>query len=158
MLAQVLLVLGLVVVTLATVLAVFVLGMRAKSPLALRAVRRLSRVLNPMQMKTAGTPGAFASVIEHRGRVSGTPYATPVGAVPAGEDFVISLPYGTDAHWVRNVLAGGSAVLRTEGATYRVDRPELVPLRDVEDCFSAADNRLHHLFGVDRVLRLRRAA
>jgi hypothetical protein len=28
---------------------------------------------------------------------------------------------------------------------------------DVEDCFSAADARMHRLFGVDRVLRVRRA-
>lgn len=156
MLGQVLLVAGAAVVSIAVLLVLFVIGMRAKSPLALAAVRRISRLFNPMQMKTAGQPGAYASVIEYRGRVSGRHYTTPVGAVPAGDDFVISLPYGTGSQWVRNVLAGGTATLRSEGETYRVDRPELIPLRDVEDCFSAADGRMHRLFGVDRVLRVRR--
>lgn len=158
MLGQVLLVLGSVVLVLGALLGLLVLGMRAKSPLALAAVRRISRLFNPLQMKTAGTPGAFASVIEHRGRSSGRAYSTPVGAVPSGEDFVISLPYGTGAHWVRNVIAAGAATLRTEGAVHRVERPELIPLREVEDCFSPADNRMHRLFGVDQVLLVRRAA
>jgi hypothetical protein len=158
MLGQVVLVVGVAVVSIAVLLVLFVFGMRAKSPLALAAVRRISRLFNPMQMKTAGKPGAYASVIEYRGRVSGRHYATPVGAVPAGADFVISLPYGTGSQWVRNVLAGGTATLRSEGATYRVDHPELVPLASVEQAFSVADQRMHRLFRVDEVLRVRRAA
>jgi deazaflavin-dependent oxidoreductase (nitroreductase family) len=158
MFGQLVLVLGVGILVVAGLLVLLIVGMRAKSSLALSAVRRISRVFNPMQMRTAGTPGAFASVIEHRGRVTGRAYATPVGAVPAGNDFVISLPYGTGSHWLRNVLAAGAATLRTEGQTFEVDRPELIPLCDVEDCFSTADQRLHRLFRVDQVLRVRRAA
>ena len=52
---------GLIILLLA-----FVFGMRAKSPVVLRAVRRFNRrFMNPGQMKTAGTPGAYAGVIRH---------------------------------------------------------------------------------------------
>jgi hypothetical protein len=62
----------------------FMLGMRARSRPLLDAVRRFNRaVSNPRQMQSAGTPGAYASVIRHTGRSSGRPYATPVGAVAA---------------------------------------------------------------------------
>ena len=51
-----------------TVAAVFVGGMRAKWPPVVDTVRRTHRaVFNPEQMKSAGTPGAFASVIRHTG-------------------------------------------------------------------------------------------
>jgi hypothetical protein len=61
----------------------FMLGMRARSRPLLDAVRRFNRaVANPRQMRSAGTPGAYASVIRHTGRTSGRPYATPVGRWP----------------------------------------------------------------------------
>ena len=42
-------------------------------------VRRFNRAFgNPHQMKTAGTPGAYASVIRHVGRKTGRSYETPV--------------------------------------------------------------------------------
>ena len=52
---------------------VFVVGMRAKSPPVLDAVRRASRAMKPLVLKSAGTPGASASVIRHVGRATGRP-------------------------------------------------------------------------------------
>jgi hypothetical protein len=65
---------GALVVGLVAYAAVVMVGMRTKSPKALRVVRRVNRaVLNPMQMRSAGQVGAYASIIRHRGRVSGRP-------------------------------------------------------------------------------------
>lgn len=137
--------------------SVLVIGMRRKSPLVLDTVRRLNRaVFNPQQMRSAGTPGAYASVIHHRGRSSGRAYETPVGAVSTDEGFVIALPYGTHSDWVKNVLASGSATLVTEGSTYAVDEPEIVSMEGIEAWFPPQDQRSHRLFGVDQGLRLRR--
>jgi hypothetical protein len=148
---------GILLLGLVTISVVFLLGMRAKSPWVLGPVVWFSRtVINPRQMKSAGRPGAYASVIRHRGRVSGRSYETPVGAVPAGDGFVIALPYGSRANWLKNVLASGFATLLTEGHTYEVDRPEIVPMRAVETSFSVEDQRSHRLFRVDRCLRVRR--
>ncbi|MET0326316.1 MAG: hypothetical protein ABW219_13920, partial [Ilumatobacteraceae bacterium] len=44
---------------------VFVTGMRAKSPPVVDGVRRLGRAMRPMAIKSAGAPGASASVIHH---------------------------------------------------------------------------------------------
>jgi deazaflavin-dependent oxidoreductase (nitroreductase family) len=135
---------------------VFVAGMRAKSPLVLDTVRRTSRAMKPLALKSAGTPGAYASVIRHVGRTTGRAYETPVGAVATDDGFVIALPYGPNTDWLKNVLASGSATIVDEGNTYDVDRPEVVPMAAAGRCFSSQDQRAHRVFGVDLCLRVRR--
>jgi deazaflavin-dependent oxidoreductase (nitroreductase family) len=138
---------------------VFLVGMRKKSPPVLRAVRRMNRAFwNPRAMETAGTPGAYASVIRHVGRTSGRPYETPVGAVATDAGFVIALPYGTQADWLKNVLAYGSATIVDEGETHAVDHPEVVPLTVTAAAFPSSDQRSLRLFGVDQCLQVRRVA
>jgi deazaflavin-dependent oxidoreductase (nitroreductase family) len=136
----------------------FVLGMRAKSPLVQGPIVWVSkRWLNRRQMRSAGTPGAYAGVVRHVGRVSGRAYETPVTIVAADDAFLVALPYGTGTQWLRNVLAAGSATIVTEGHTHEVDRPELVPMETVADAFPESDRKTFRLFKVDRALRLRRA-
>lgn len=125
----------------------------------LALVRRFNRrVTNRRVMKTAGQRGADASVVRHIGRSSGKEYATPVGITEAGEDFLISLPYGTTPDWLKNVLAAGTAEVVHEGTTYRITEPELVPVASVARYQSRSERLGLRLFGVDQVLRLRRAA
>lgn len=132
-------------------------GMRTKSPPVLRAVRKVNRrVLNPRQMRSAGTEGAFASVVHHVGRTTGTSYETPVGAVPTPDGFVIALPYGSESDWLKNVLAAGGATLVSGGEAHTVGEPEIVVADAVAHHFSRADQRAHRLFGVDEALRVRR--
>jgi deazaflavin-dependent oxidoreductase (nitroreductase family) len=135
---------------------VFVVGMRTKSPVVLDTVRRTSRAMKPLALKSAGTPGAYASVIRHVGRTTGRAYETPVGAVAIDDGFVIALPYGPNTDWLKNVLASGSAIIVDEGNTYDVDRPELVPMAAAGAYFSPQDQRAHRMFGVDQCLRVRR--
>jgi hypothetical protein len=149
---------GFLVIALGVVGAVFLLGMRTKSPLVQDKVRRINRgFTNPRVLKTAGTPGASASIIHHTGRTSGRSHATPVGPFAVGESFVIALPYGPGADWVKNVLASGSATLVHEGATIPIDRPEVVPLTLVVEDLPASQQRLLRVFGVEECLRVERA-
>ncbi len=60
------------------------------------------------------------------------------------------------ADWVKNVLAAGSATLITEGQTYEVDQPEIVPLGDVVDVLPSNERRNLRLFRVEQALRGRR--
>ena len=54
---------GAVLLVLVAIALVFVLGMRAKSPLVLDPLIRLQRAtINPRQMRSAGSPGAYAAV------------------------------------------------------------------------------------------------
>jgi len=147
-----------VVAGVATLGAVFLWGIRAKSPPVVDAVRRTNRrVLNPRQLRSAGTEGAFASVVQHLGRSSSRRYATPVGAVPTEDGFVIALPYGTRADWVRNVLAAGSATILREGRSFDVVDPRLVATSEVEQFFPPTDRRSFRLLHVDEALQLRLA-
>lgn len=158
MFGQVIALAGALVVGVVALGILFVLGMRAKSPLVQRPIVWFSkRFMNPQQMKTAGTPGAYAAVIRTVGRTSGRAYATPIGAVADGDGFLIGLPYGTRPQWLRNLLAAGRATLVHEGATYAVDRPEVVPLGTVSSRFSASDQRSFRIFNVTEAVRVRRA-
>lgn len=150
--------LGAVTIGLGAGAAVFLLGMRRRSPPVLNTVRRVNRaVFNPRQMSSAGSPGAYASVVRHRGRTSGTSYETPVAAVPTGDGFVIALVYGRDTDWLRNVLSDGTATIVHEGDTVAVDRPEVIPMAAAAGYFPAKDLRSMRLFGVDQCLQVRRA-
>jgi deazaflavin-dependent oxidoreductase (nitroreductase family) len=149
-------VLGVVALVLLVLVIVFLLGMRRKSPSVLRTVRRFNRAfVNPRQLRTAGTPGAYASVIRHVGRTSGRAYETPVGAFATDDGFVIALPYGSDPDWLKNVMAAGTATLVHEGVTYRVDRPELIPTTEAAPFLPDKEVRNLGRFAVDQCLGLR---
>jgi deazaflavin-dependent oxidoreductase (nitroreductase family) len=79
-----------------------------------RLVRTFARWLVPL------------AVVVHRGRRSGRRYRTPVAAFRAGDAYVISLPYGVDRDWVRNVLAAGGCTLERGGRRLELTRPSLL--------------------------------
>lgn len=137
------------------VMVVFLVGMRTKNPAVVDTVRRFNRaVANPRQLRSAGTPGAYASIIHHVGRSSGRAYETPIGAMPVDDGFVVALPYGRRADWLQNVLAAGRATLVHDGATVEVVEPEVVPTESVIDALPTGERRTLGLFGVDECLRL----
>jgi deazaflavin-dependent oxidoreductase (nitroreductase family) len=157
MLMQVAILVGALFLGVVAIALVYVLGMRAKSPLVLSPLIRLQRaIINPKQMRSAGTPGAYASVIRHRGRTSGRPYETPVGVVAADDGFLIALVYGSRTNWLQNVLASGSATIVHEGQTYEVDQPEIIPMQTVAARFAGGDQQGFRLLAVDQALRVRR--
>lgn len=151
----VLVVVGLLLVLL-VIGIVFLVGMRTKSPPVINAVRRFNRAFtNPRAMKSAGTPGAYASVIRHVGRASGRPYETPVGVFATDDGFVIALPYGSDPDWLKNVLASGSATIVHEGNTYPVDQPALIPTTAAAPHLPEKEQRTLRMFAVDQCIRVR---
>jgi deazaflavin-dependent oxidoreductase (nitroreductase family) len=139
-------------------LALLVAGMRWRLPAVLDIVRRLNRSLtNPRVMRTAGTDATSTSVIHHVGRKSGRTYETPVDTIAATTGFLIALPYGTRADWVRNVLAAGSATVTTRGERVDVDRPTIVATADVAGQLPAKTLRTLRLFGVSQCLHLEKS-
>lgn len=137
---------------------VFTIAIRAKCSPVLTGIRKMNRaVMNPRQMGTAGKPGAYASIVRHVGRNSGTSYETPVQALPTEDGFVIPLPYGRTADWMKNVLAAGSATIVKDGVENPVAQPEVVPMAEVIDFFGPNDNRAFSVFNVEQALRVRHA-
>jgi deazaflavin-dependent oxidoreductase (nitroreductase family) len=144
-------------VGLVAVVVVYVLGVRSKSSAVRNAARGFHRAVgNPLQMRSAGTPGTYASVIRHEGRTTGMIYETPVWAVPTEDGFVIAIVYGSRTDWLKNVLAGGAAAIVHEGRTYAVDQPEIVPIESARKYFPVTIQRIHRRIRVDRCLRVRR--
>ncbi|WP_232069355.1 nitroreductase family deazaflavin-dependent oxidoreductase [Mycobacterium saskatchewanense] len=68
------------------------------------------------------------ALLEHVGRHSGRTYVTPVGAFPFEDGFVIGLSYGADVDWCRNIMASGRAAVTWRGQTFRLERPEIIPM------------------------------
>ena len=157
--APILIVVGVMLLVVVIVLVVFMLGMRGKTPWVLNAVRRFARGIgNPYQMRSAGKPGSYASVIRHRGRVSARAYETPVAARVTEDGFVIAAVYGPNTDWLKNVLANGSATIVHEGETFEVDRPEVVPTAAVERYFGGKELRNLRRYRVTSCVRVRNAA
>jgi deazaflavin-dependent oxidoreductase (nitroreductase family) len=76
-----------------------------------------------MRLVTGRLPG-FGTVV-NVGRRSSRVHRTPVNVFRDGEDRIIALTYGSQAQWVRNVLAAGGCELVARGRTIELSDPEL---------------------------------
>jgi deazaflavin-dependent oxidoreductase (nitroreductase family) len=91
-----------------------------------RAVARFNRrITNPMALVLAGWAPTIGT-LEHVGRKSGKRYRTPLNIFDTDDGYVILIGYGTGSHWVKNVLAGGSATVHKHGKTVQVGNPRMV--------------------------------
>jgi deazaflavin-dependent oxidoreductase (nitroreductase family) len=157
MAGAILIVLAVLFLALTAIAIVYMLGIRSKNSTVRNAARRFHHTVgNPLQMRSAGTPGAHASVIRHQGRRTGRTYETPVWAAPTEDGFVIGIVYGARSDWLKNVLASGAAAIVHEGETYPVDQPAIVPMESARAYFPATTQRLQRPVRVDRCLRVRR--
>jgi deazaflavin-dependent oxidoreductase (nitroreductase family) len=117
-------------------------------------LRWFTRVTRPLALRSAGQEGASTSVICHTGRRSGKTYQTPVIAAQHDDSFLIALPYGQRTDWLKNVLASVSAALVTNGHTYEVDQPEVIPMAQANAQFRPREQRMHRQFHVDSALQV----
>ena len=120
-------------------------------------LRRFTKLMRPLAMRSAGRAGTATAVIRHVGRRSGRAFATPVTVVEHGDEFVVALPYGERTDWLRNVLASGRATVVVRGEDHQVDDPRVVPLAEITGAFPARERVALRLFGVRTALRLHRA-
>ena len=118
-------------------------------------LRLFTRVMRPLALRSAGKQGSSTSVVCHVGRRSGRTYQTPVIAVRHDDSFLIALPYGERTDWLKNVLDKGSAVIVTNGHSYQVDQPEVIPMAEATGYFRPKEQRMHRQFHVDTALQVR---
>jgi deazaflavin-dependent oxidoreductase (nitroreductase family) len=119
------------------------------------ALRRLTGIMRPLALRSAGRQGSGTAVFRHIGRQSGRAYQTPVVVARHDDEFLIALPYGPRTDWLRNVLAAGSAVIVSGGQSYEVGQPEVIPMAEATARFRPPERRLHRLFHVESALRVR---
>jgi deazaflavin-dependent oxidoreductase (nitroreductase family) len=79
-----------------------------------------NRIAGPVLPRLPG----FGAVY-HRGRRSGRGYRTPVKVFRQADTYVMSLAYGPDSDWVKNVLAAGGCELMTGGRRVRLTEPRV---------------------------------
>ncbi|MCX5042882.1 nitroreductase family deazaflavin-dependent oxidoreductase [Aldersonia sp. NBC_00410] len=72
------------------------------------------------------------AVVLHRGRKSGTSYATPVLAFRRGDLIAIGLAYGPQTQWLHNLMAAGEGSLRRRGRVVGIDDLRIVDSRNAE--------------------------
>jgi deazaflavin-dependent oxidoreductase (nitroreductase family) len=96
-------------------------------------------------------------MVRHVGRTSGERHETPVNVFRRDDGFVIALTYGTQADWVRNVLAAGGCELVTRGRRHLLVDPEIThdESREAASWFARPILRL---IGAADFMRLRKAA
>jgi deazaflavin-dependent oxidoreductase (nitroreductase family) len=106
-------------------------------------------------MRSAGKEKSNTSVVCHVGRRSGRTFETPVVAAHHDDSFLIALPYGERTDWLKNVLDKDWAVIVTNGHSYQVDRPEVIPMAEATGYFRPKEQRMHRQFHVDTALQVR---
>jgi deazaflavin-dependent oxidoreductase (nitroreductase family) len=93
-------------------------------------------------------------VLEHRGRRSGNIFHTPVVVRPAGDGFIVPMPWGESTDWYRNVRAAGECVIRWKGRDYPLVRPEVLDTTTAQAHFGSFQRTAMKRFGITQALRL----
>ena len=95
--------------------------------------RALIQATEPLARALAGRRWmSLWGIIHHRGRRSGTEYATPIAIIPTVDESIIliGLPWGLKTNWARNVVAAGGATLTWNGGQHTATAPRLVEASD----------------------------
>jgi deazaflavin-dependent oxidoreductase (nitroreductase family) len=119
---------------------------------------RIARFTNPVMLPSAGHRwNPIFAVVEHRGRRSGRPYATPVAARRIGDGFVISLAFGAHVDWYRNLVTAGGGTIRWRGVDHPVTAPERIEPAAGRAAFHPVQRWLLRIAGIDGYVRVRDA-
>jgi deazaflavin-dependent oxidoreductase (nitroreductase family) len=117
-----------------------------------------SRLLNPLIKRVAGgrlVP--MLAIVAHEGRRSGRAYATPVGARPTPDGFIVPLTFGAQADWYQNTRAAGKCVIRWKGADYVEVDPQIVNWTSARAAFYPLERVVIPAMGLREFVRLRHA-
>jgi deazaflavin-dependent oxidoreductase (nitroreductase family) len=85
----------------------------------------VTRFIDPLVRPLAKRLPSFG-ILTHEGRTTGRTYHTPINLFRRDDAYLFFLTYGSDVHWVKNVLAAGSCSVETQGRVVELVEPELV--------------------------------
>jgi deazaflavin-dependent oxidoreductase (nitroreductase family) len=114
---------------------------------------------NRRALKRAGRAGARpVALLGHTGRRSGRVHVTPVAAWLNGEVIVVSLTFGNQTDWVRNVVAAGRCSIRVDGRDYEATHPEFLGRAQARELYRPVTSRMERasfrLLGIRQFMRL----
>jgi deazaflavin-dependent oxidoreductase (nitroreductase family) len=118
-----------------------------------RSLARFNRhVTNRFTLLFAGWVPPLA-VVNHRGRVSGRFYRTPVLAFPDDGGFVFALTYGRDVDWVKNLLAFDSGSVEYGGSEISLRSFRFIVFDEVKGVFPLPVRVFLRLLSVEDCVR-----
>ena len=122
-------------------------------------MKPMTKMLNPLIKKMAGRRHFnMAAKIYHCGRRSGRSYITPATARLSGDRFWVSLTFGPDSDWCKNVRAAGECTIRWHGHDYHAVHPVVVDrsvaLTAAGKVFKRSEKVMMKAIGVNQFLRL----
>jgi deazaflavin-dependent oxidoreductase (nitroreductase family) len=96
----------------------------------------------------------FAVVI-HRGRRTGRRYETPVAARRIDGGFVISLAFGGQVDWHRNLVVAGGGQVRWRGREHWIGAPQLIDAETALLAFNSIQRLFLRLGRIDAYVGVR---
>ena len=122
-----------------------------------RLARFNRRLPNRIIGTVAGRRLSPVAFVIHQGRRSGRRYRTPVMPLPLRDGFLVSLPYGPERDWVRNVLAAGGCTIVRGGRPFELTDPRMLDTAGAAPLLPAALRPALRVAPGLRFLRLSRA-
>ena len=117
---------------------------------------RVSRLTNRIALPLAGKRwNPVFAIVEHVGRRSGRRYRTPVAARRTDDGFVMSLAFGRQVDWYRNLVAAGGGTLRWRGEEHHVGAPETIDATAGRAAFHPVQRLALRLGAIDGYIRVR---
>jgi deazaflavin-dependent oxidoreductase (nitroreductase family) len=80
----------------------------------------LKRFFNPLIRRFAGKSRTPFAIVYHVGRRSGKTYETPIIVMPLYGGFVVTLTYGPNVDWYKNIQAAGHFTLLWHNQEYHI--------------------------------------
>ena len=118
-------------------------------------LRRTVRVSNRLMVGAAGKRwNPVFAIADHVGRSSGRRYATPITARRVAHGFVVSLAFGPQVDWFRNLVEAGGGTIRWQGRAYAVGAPMSVDLATGIAAFNAVQRFFLRVAGIDNYVRM----
>jgi deazaflavin-dependent oxidoreductase (nitroreductase family) len=96
------------------------------------------------------------AIVEHRGRISGRKYKTPILAFPTSNGYVFALTYGRNVDWVKNLQASGYGFLKYNGDADQIHSLRHVSIEDVKEMFPVMVRLLLHILKVNDCLMVKK--
>jgi deazaflavin-dependent oxidoreductase (nitroreductase family) len=115
---------------------------------------RVFAVFGALTRPLAGRRLSPYALLRHTGRQSGRSYVTPLLAQRVDAGFVLTVTYGVEVDWCRNILASGRCALRWRGQEYALDQRELRPVSEAWDAYLLAERLIIAGAGVKHCLWL----
>jgi len=94
------------------------------------------------------------AIVEHRGRVSGRRYKTPILAFPTSNGYVFALTYGRNVDWVKNLQASGRGVLKYNGDADPIHSLRYTSIEDVKEMLPVMVRLFLRILKVNDFLRV----